>query len=64
VSKNWKDVGGSDPFDKGHSSSRGRKHERRGHRHESKHHLRDLKDMVNGGEEIDEDLMDDLEEED
>ena len=64
MSKNWKDNDTFDSFDRGHSSSRGRKHERRGNRHERKHHLRDLKDMVNGGEDIDEDLMDDLEEED
>lgn len=61
MSKNWKDKD-FDGLEKRQPSSRGRKHERRGTRHESKHHLKDLKDMVNGGEDIEIDsIMDDLE---
>lgn len=61
MSKNWRDDD-LDGYEKRHASSRGRKHERRGHRHESKHHLKDLKDMVNSGEDIEiDEIMDDLE---
>jgi uncharacterized coiled-coil DUF342 family protein len=63
VSKNWKDSE-FDDLDRRHASSRGRKHERRGQRHDSKHHLKDIKDMVNNGEDIEiDDLIDDLDEE-
>lgn len=51
-----------DSLDKKHPSSRGRKQERRGERHDAKHHLKDLKDMVNNGEDMD-DLLDSFEDE-
>lgn len=64
MSKNWKD-NDFDGGEKRQASSRGRKHERRGVRHDSKHHLKDLKDMVNSGEDIEIDsIMDHLESED
>lgn len=53
-----------DPLDHHHASSRGRKHERRGERHDRKHHLRDIKDMVNNGEDVEvDDIMDTFEDE-
>ena len=51
-------------LDRNHSTSRGRKHERRGQRHDRKHHMKDLKDMVNNGEDVEvDDIMDSFEDE-
>ena len=63
MSRDWRDGGDFDKIDRKKVSSNGRKHERREKRHETKHHLRDLKDMLNGGEDIF-DAMDDIEGED
>lgn len=52
MSRDWRESGDFDKFDRKKVSSNGRKHERRDKRHDTKHHLRDLKDMVNGGEDI------------
>lgn len=63
MSRNWREDD-FDSFERHKSSSRGRKHDRREKRHDSKHHLRDIKDMVNNGEELDDDeLFRDLEDE-
>lgn len=62
MSRDWRD-GDFDKIDRNKVSPNGRKHERREKRHETKHHLRDLKDMLNGGEDIF-DAMDDIEGED
>lgn len=60
MSRRWNDESDFDGLDSKHPSSRGRKQERRGQRHDRKHHLKDLKDMVNGGEDID-DIIDTFE---
>ena len=63
MSRNWKD-NDFDGFDKKRVSPRGRKSDRREKRHDSKTHLRDITDMVNGGEDIEvDDMIRDLEEE-
>lgn len=63
MSRKWSD-NDFDPLDRNHASSRGRKHERRGQRHDRKHHLKDLKDMVNNGEDVEvDDIMDTFEDE-
>lgn len=62
MSRNWKDSNDFDGLDRFRPSPNGRRHSRREKRHESKNHLRDIKDMVNNGEEVDE-IMENLEEE-
>lgn len=63
MSRKWSD-NDFDPLDRPHASSRGRKHERRGERHDRKHHLKDIKDMVNNGEDVEvDDIMDTFEDE-
>ena len=63
MSRKWSD-NDFDPLDRTHASSRGRTHERRGQRHDRKHHLKDLKDMVNNGEDVEvDDIMDTFEDE-
>lgn len=49
-------------FDDHRPSPNGRKKDRREKRHDAKHHMRDIKDMVNGGEDID-DFIDEIENE-
>jgi hypothetical protein len=61
VSRDWHDSD-FDGFDRRKISPNGRKQERQKRRHETKHHLRDLKDMLNGGEDI-YDAIDDLDDE-
>jgi hypothetical protein len=61
VSRDWNDSY-FDSFDQKKVSPNGRKQERQKKRHETKHHLRDLKDMLNGGEDI-YDAIDDLDDE-
>lgn len=63
MSRDWRDGEDFNKIDQSKVSSNGRKQERREKRHETKHHLRDLKDMLNGGEDIF-DAMEDIEEED
>lgn len=62
MSRNWQEGGDFDMFDRSKVSSNGRKHERREKRHSTKNHLKDLKDMVNGGEDI-YDAMEDINDE-
>jgi hypothetical protein len=63
VGRKWSD-NDFDPLDRKHPSARGRKQERRGVRHDRKHHLKDLKDMVNNGEDVEvDDIMDTFEDE-
>jgi hypothetical protein len=63
VGRNWSD-NDFDGLDRRQPSSRGRKHERRGQRHDRKHHLRDIKDMVNNGEDVEiDDIMETFEDE-
>lgn len=61
MSRNWNDHD-FDSFDKKRNTAKGRKSDRREKRHDSKTHLRDLKDMANGGEDIEvDDIIRDLE---
>lgn len=51
MSRNWNDEGFGRTEDQ-RPTPNGRKKDRREKRHDAKNHLRDLKDMVNGGEDI------------
>ena len=51
MSRNWNDEDFGRMEDQ-RPTPNGRKKDRREKRHDAKHHLRDLKDMVNGGDDI------------
>lgn len=61
MSRNWNDEDFGRMEDH-RPTPNGRKKDRREKRHDAKHHLRDLKDMVNGGEDI-YDMIDEISEE-